>query len=184
MLEGRGVRVWCCDFEADNLDEMYEQLALLGQMVGRSDEANAVVASLRQRVAAVQNRLADIAPADQVTGIWETAGHGYVGADTMAGDIFRRARVINVAGVFVGGSGYPILEWGDVIAKNPQIYVIGDADLGVTVADLKARDGSARIDAVRTGRIFEIPRAISTRPGPRNVDALEQLAKLIYPDRF
>jgi iron complex transport system substrate-binding protein len=49
---------------------------------------------------------------------------------------------------------------------------------------VKARPGWGSISAVKNNRIYAIDPDIVSRPGPRLVDALEALAKLLYPDRF
>ena len=47
-----------------------------------------------------------------------------------------------------------------------------------------ARPGWANIDAVKNGKIFGVDPNIISRPGPRIVDALEQVAKDLYPEKF
>jgi iron complex transport system substrate-binding protein len=49
---------------------------------------------------------------------------------------------------------------------------------------VKARPGWGAIAAVQNNKIFAIDPNIISRPGPRIVDALEQLAKDAYPQRF
>ena len=55
---------------------------------------------------------------------------------------------------------------------------------GTTIDSVKARPGWNAIDAVKNGKIFAVDPDIVSRPGPRIVDALEQLAKDVYPERF
>jgi len=40
------------------------------------------------------------------------------------------------------------------------------------------------MSAVRQGRVRPIDADRANRPGPRVVDALEEIARLLYPDRF
>ncbi|HOJ00883.1 MAG TPA: hypothetical protein PLL88_04635, partial [Anaerolineaceae bacterium] len=49
---------------------------------------------------------------------------------------------------------------------------------------LAARPGWDQVDAVKNNRIYLIDGNISSRPGPRIVDALESIAKSLYPDLF
>jgi iron complex transport system substrate-binding protein len=37
---------------------------------------------------------------------------------------------------------------------------------------------------VRDGRVLVVDEALFSRPGPRSVDAVEQLARFLHPDRF
>ena len=40
------------------------------------------------------------------------------------------------------------------------------------------------IDAVKNGRVVSLNDAYLSRPGPRLIDGLEQMAKLIHPELF
>ena len=43
---------------------------------------------------------------------------------------------------------------------------------------------SASLGAVANNRVYPIDDSLVSRPGPRIVEALEMLAKLLYPDKF
>ena len=67
---------------------------------------------------------------------------------------------------------------------DPDVIVLADEEFGVSIDSVKARPGWANIAAVKNNRIVAIDPDIISRPGPRIVDALEQLGKAIYPERF
>jgi iron complex transport system substrate-binding protein len=71
-----------------------------------------------------------------------------------------------------------------IIAANPQVIVLADEAFGVSIDSVKARPGWSAIDAVKNNKIFAVNADIVSRPGPRIVDALEELAKDVYPERF
>lgn len=74
-----------------------------------------------------------------------------------------------------------------VIARNPEIIILGDSNApfnAQTPAMVKARTGWSQIDAVKKGRIYALDDAFLSRPGPRLVDGLEQMARLIHPELF
>jgi iron complex transport system substrate-binding protein len=62
--------------------------------------------------------------------------------------------------------------------------VLADEAFGVTVDSVKARPGWDAIAAVQNDRVYPIDPDIISRPGPRIVDALEELAHILYPERF
>ena len=47
---------------------------------------------------------------------------------------------------------------------------------------VRARPGWDGIAAVKQNRIYPVDGSVFTRPGPRVVDALDQLVALLYPD--
>ena len=106
-----------------------------------------------------------------------------VADDSLTGDLYRILRVRNIAGDG-GGSARPQLNAATIIASDPTVIVLADEAQGVTVEAASARPGWSAIAAVVNARVYTIDGTIVSRPGPRIVDALEQLAKLLYPTRF
>ena len=67
---------------------------------------------------------------------------------------------------------------------NPAIIILGDAAYGETPEKVAARSGWETLTAVQTGQVFAFDDNLVSRPGPRLVDGLEALAKLLHPDLF
>ena len=81
------------------------------------------------------------------------------------------------------------MEWAqfsteEVIAQDPEIIILGDANYGVTAESVKERPGWGVITAVKAGAIYPIDDTLVSRPGPRIVDGLEELARIIHPELF
>ena len=67
---------------------------------------------------------------------------------------------------------------------NPEIILLGDAAYGMTPEQVAARPGWDAIAAVESGKILVFDDNLISRPGPRLVDALETLARLLHPELF
>lgn len=170
--------------DVKSVDDVFAEITLLGQATGREAAADAVVASLKGRVDAVTAKLTDLPGAQQMSVYHEVDSTFYSISDaTFIGGLYSLLHVKNIAGDG-GGSPYPQLTQEAIIAANPQVIVLADEPFGTTADSVKQRAGWANIDAVRNGNIFAIDPDIASRAGPRIVDALEQLAKDIYPERF
>ncbi len=72
----------------------------------------------------------------------------------------------------------------EIVAQNPDIIILGDANWGVDAAAVKARPGWGAIKAVQEGDIYPIDDNLLSRPGPRLADGLVALAKIINPELF
>jgi iron complex transport system substrate-binding protein len=73
----------------------------------------------------------------------------------------------------------------ELIARDPDLILLGDAIWGgVTVESVKARAGWEALEAVQNGRTYPFDDNLVSRPGPRLVDGLEALARLLHPDLF
>jgi iron complex transport system substrate-binding protein len=64
------------------------------------------------------------------------------------------------------------------VAEPPDVYLVTD-DTGLTPQDVAARPGFAAIRAVAEGRVEVVDGDLVTRPGPRIVEGLELLARLL-----
>jgi iron complex transport system substrate-binding protein len=69
-----------------------------------------------------------------------------------------------------------------LVAADPEVIVLGDANYGVAAADVAARPGWADMAAVKAGAIRPVDDVVVTRPGPRLVEGLRALTLAIHPD--
>jgi len=72
----------------------------------------------------------------------------------------------------------------EIIAQDPEVIVLGDAQYGMTAEMVKERPGWSVITAVKNGAICSIDDILISRPGPRIIDGLEDLATIIHPELF
>jgi iron complex transport system substrate-binding protein len=69
-----------------------------------------------------------------------------------------------------------------LVAADPEVIIMGDAAYGMTAALVKARPGWGTMTAVKTGAIRPANDTLITRPGPRLVEGLHDLALAIHPE--
>ena len=183
-LEDLGLTVYYLG-NPTTLEEMYANLATVGRLTGRDGEAGTLAEALQVRVAEVDRKLATVA--DRPSVFYEidasdpnkpyTAGPG-----TFIDLLISRAGGVNVAAST--GSQYPQLSLEQLVVSNPAIILLGDSAYGVTAEALAARPGWEALAAVQEGKIFPFDDNLISRPGPRLVDGLEQLAMLLHPESF
>jgi hypothetical protein len=107
-----------------------------------------------------------------------------VSPDSFIGDLYNLLKAQNIADAALGD--YPQLSEEAILDADPEVIIVpthGVQD-GSIADGVRARAGWGSIDAVQNDRIYEIDGDIVSRPGPRIVDALEQLAEMLYPERF
>jgi iron complex transport system substrate-binding protein len=85
----------------------------------------------------------------------------------------------------IASSDYAQLSLEQLVAQNPDIIILGSATFGGQTPELvAARPGWGDIKAVKDNAVYTFDDNLVSRPGPRVVDGLEQLAKLIHPELF
>lgn len=182
QLEGLGLTVYYLS-NPKTIEEMYGNLAIVGQLTGR--DTNALTDSLKARVKVVDDLIASTSARPTVFYEIDATDPGkpYTYGPGTFGDLL----ISRAGGSNIGGSlknAYPQISLEQIVASNPSIILLGDSVYGSTPESVKARSGWDSIEAVKSGQIFPIDDNLISRPGPRLVDGLEQLAKLFHPDLF
>ena len=184
QLEDLGLTVYYLK-NPTTLEEMYGSLEIVGQLTGHN--VSDLIDSLEARVQAVDEKVA-LASA-RPTVFYEIdatdAAKPYTyGPGTFGDLLITRAGGENLAAAAGITDPYPQVSLEQVVAADPGFIVLGDSMWGTTPESVKARAGWDVIDAVKNDRIFPFDDNLVSRPGPRLVDGLEQLAKLLHPDLF
>jgi iron complex transport system substrate-binding protein len=180
QLRGLGVPVLLAN-EPDSVEGVFEAITLLGTATGHEHEATALVEEMRGRFDAVAARIADVG--DGPTVFYELSDDLYtVAPETFIGGMLGLLRAQNVAAGAV--SPFPQLSSEAVIAANPDVILLADAEHGPNAESVSSRPGWSGIAAVAEGRIHSIDPDLVNRPGPRIAEGIEVMARLLYPDRF
>lgn len=182
QLEDLGVTVYYLR-NPTTLEEMYTNLENVAKLTG--NDVSELIESLKARVAAVDEKIAPLSfrpavfyeiDATDPNKPW-TYGPG-----TFGDLLIERAGGFNVGNVAF--DPYPQLSLEQIVVANPSVIILGDAMWGVTVESVQERAGWESIAAVQNDAIFPIDDNLISRPGPRLVDGLEALARILHPGVF
>jgi iron complex transport system substrate-binding protein len=182
QLEDLGLTVYYLK-NPTTIEEMYTNLEIVARLTGQ--DAAGLVDALKARVAAVDEKIAPISARPSI--FYEIdasdASKPYTyGPGTFGDLLIERAGGFNVGSEL--SDPYPQISLEQLVVSNPSIIVLGDSMWGITPESVKGRPGWETIEAVKSGDIFPFDDNLVSRPGPRLVDGLEQLAKLLHPWLF
>jgi iron complex transport system substrate-binding protein len=182
-LEDLGITVYYLN-NPHTLEELYVNLEIVAQLTGREAETATLIESLKGRVAAVDEKIAPISSQPSVfyeLDSTDPAKPFTAGKDTFITLLIDRAGGSNIAADL---EGYPQMSLEQIVAADPAIIVLGDSMWGVTPEAVAARPGWENLTAVKNGQVVPFDDNLVSRPGPRLVDGLEELAKLLHPELF
>jgi iron complex transport system substrate-binding protein len=163
--------------EPSSLDDVLAHVELLGDLTGRRARADDVVASLRARIARLEDRPRPASPPRVLVLEWTdppmSGGHWTPGLVELAG-----------ATPLLGnpGANSRVLTWDEIATADPDAIVVGPCgfDLENTEAAIAELDANATwrsLRAVRAGAVHAVDgNAYLNRPGPRLVDTAEIMA--------
>jgi iron complex transport system substrate-binding protein len=175
-----GMRVLLLAEPAD-LAGVLEQIRSLGKLTGHPAEGEKLAGELDQRIRAVQARIASVSQGPLV--FFEVSADLYTAApNTFVGALLTLTKARNIAQGAT--TQFPQLSAEVVISAGPAVILLADAGEtgGQSLDTVKSRPGWANIPAVKNSRVIAVDGNIFSRPGPRVVDALEQLVGILYPD--
>ncbi len=158
-----------------------DQIQLFGRATGHAPEAASVVHGLQERIDGVQRAIADVTTGPK---IYHELDNTYFTAapSSFVGDFYNVLKAQNIA---AGASDdYPQLSAEVIVQRNPDVIILADEAAGESADTVAARPGWDAINAVKNGRICRIDPNIVSQPSTKIADALETLAKCLYPDRF
>lgn len=184
-LEDLGLTVFALP-NPTKLDGMYDNLRTVATLTGHTDETETLITSLKARVKAVEDKLAPISARPLI--FYEIDGTDPKAPWTAGPGSFIET-MIEMAGGSNVGSGlkdqWAQISLEELVKQDPAIIVLGDTVFGGNTPELvKQRAGWDGLTAVKNDKIFPFDDNLMSRPGPRLVDGLEALAKLIHPDLF
>jgi iron complex transport system substrate-binding protein len=165
-----------------NFNDILKNIAHIGQVVNREDEARVAIEGMRkrsQRIVELTNGL----PRPKVFIQIGDAPIVTVGKGSFADDLIRLAGGENIAGK--GEEVYPRFGMEEIIKRSPEVIVISSMNpKGDYQKILQEWNRWKTIPAVRNGRIHLIDSDLIDRPSPRIIDGLEVLAKVLHPEKF
>ena len=171
-----------------NLTGTLLEIRLIGQLIHAEAAANRVVASACSSAStAVKAKVAGAPTVSVYMEVGYVAPTAYVFGGTSFGDeLIRDAGGTNVFGGDSANGGYPSVGEESIIAANPQVIILTeDPAYGGDPSQVYSRDRVVGdLGGAEPAKSTLLNSDESQRAGPRLVDALEQLAKLLHPALF
>ena len=158
--------------------DLVDQLA---RLTGRPEAAAPVVGELRRRVREVAARVVARPRPRVLYVVWPeplvVPGRGAIVSELIE---LAGGRSITAA----SGEGYPRYSVEAAVAQGPEVILLARH---ASPASPIAREQWARfatLPAIRQGRMHDVDGNLLHRYGPRMVDGLERLARLLHPEAF
>ena len=183
-LEDLGLKVYYLANPID-LEGTFSAIQTLATLSGHIPEAEELVKGLGKRVDAVKTALKN--NSTQPVVYYELDATDPAKPYTPGPNTFYTSMIETAGGANFGASLSG--EWVQIglealLSKDPDLILLGDAMWGVTPESVAERPGWGALTAVKEGHVFPFDDNLIVRFGPRQVDGLEALAKILHPEIF
>ena len=168
---------------ADNLDDILKNIKDIGVLVDEEEKGKEVSNSLKAQMNMITDKTDALKPNDKLKSyfeVWETPT--VAGGKSFLHDMIEKAGGINIFGDIY--EDFPTVSHESVINENPDVIFVTAMGRSWYTVDVADRAGYDVIDAVINNRIYECDDDMFTRPGPRIMDALENMTRYLHPTLF
>ncbi len=182
QLREKGIKVLIID--PQTLDEVLSDIALVAVQTDRFEESNMLVSDMENRIKALTSKISSTSEKPSVFYVtWHDPIYT-VGKGTLTNELIEKAGGTNI---FADSEGHLQINLETVVTRNPEI-ILASAGHGAAeespVIWAQTDERLRGIDARLNDKIYQIDADLVTRAGPRAVDGLELIAKLIHPELF
>ena len=176
-LRKHGVRV--AVFHAATFAELFSVIRRVGVLTGSTAQAEAMVRGLEARLAVIDARIS--ATTGRPKALFEVRSPNMLaaGQSGLVDEIIRRAGGVNCV---ADAAKFSRLSEEEVIRLAPEAYLIQRGPMNPAPLPLNERPRLRAIPAAVSGKAWFVDEQKYSRPGPRNVDAVEELAALLHPE--
>ena len=168
--------------DPESFEEIPSRIQTVGRILNRSSSADEVASTMRQRIASIRSKMEPLARV-RVLYVLNSQPLITVGPGSYLDQVIKVAGGSNIASETT--VPYPHLSMEAVLKEDPEIIVfpIGKAE-GISPSEQQQWLRWTSLSAVKQGRLHQIPADVLNRPGPRIVEGLEGLARIIHPEAF
>ena len=169
-----------------SLTGVLDSITLVGKITGQSKEASELVKDLSTRITAIADKTQKLSPAQRPRVFYVTWHDPLMtaGTGTLSNDVISQAGGQNIASDITGDK---TIDLETVINRDPEVIIVS---VGMGTGEdspwqyIKSESRLKNTQALLADRVYKIDGDLIHRPGPRIVEALEQMAQFIHPELF
>jgi len=178
QLHDQNISVFITD--PHDLEGVFRSIEQVSEIFGTTGETKQLIQTLRNRTAAVENAVKSQPPVRLFYQLSAeplyTAGH-----DAFVTDLIRRAGGLSVTADVSGA--WPKYSAESALAAKPDAIILPTGG-SMGAANTTVAEPLRKSPAVTNNRVYKINDDTLVRPGPRAVDGLEEMARVLHPDAF
>lgn len=168
-LEAQNITVFVTN--PKDLNGVLANLKQLGEIFGTEEKTKVLLDDLEKRIAAIDARVKDKAKVKAFVQISKEPLFT-VGKQSFLTEIIERAGGTSVTANVE--TAYPKISKETALALSPDVIILSESP-----DNLEPNDVFKNSPAMKNGKVFKINADILSRPSPRIVDALEQIAEAL-----
>lgn len=167
-----------------SIDGIYGDIEFIAEITGTEKQGTEIIENMKKEVEAIKEIGDKITDKKKVYfEIGSTPSLYSFGKDTFLNEMIQ---IIGAENIFANEDSWISPTPESVIDANPDVILTNVPDIdGVSaVEEIKSREGWDSITAIKEGQVYSIDKNSSSRPSQNVIQALQEMAKAIYPDEY
>lgn len=165
-------------FSPETFEELFSVIQRIGVLSGAEPQAESLVNDMKARLKTIQEKSSALEYKPKV--FFEARYPNLLGAgqESIVNDIIKYAGAENCVRTkkkFARVNEESLITW------NPDFYLIQVGPMNRNPVNLRQRPHYKDLKAVSENTFREVDEQIFSRPGPRSVDAVEELSRIMHP---
>ncbi|MFB4473184.1 ABC transporter substrate-binding protein [Oceanobacillus caeni] len=168
--------------DATNFNQVYDTIQIIGQVTGTEEEAETIITDMKNEFDDIQAKAEEVADKKSVIFEISPAPEIYVGGkNTFMDEILATINADNA----IEEEGWPKVDEETLLGYNPDVIITTYGEYTEDAIDqVKERKGWEDVTAVKEDQVFDVQTDLVSRPGPRLVEGVKEVAKAVYPEIF
>ena len=172
-LERAGLKVLYVETLTQDFTKVADNVRLWGQIVGNPDGAEAVARDFEARVEVIRAAMEQVEAGPRI--FQDVGGFWTPGSGTLVQEVFDLLKLENIA---VEIEGYAQLSPEVIVDKDPAVILSDSPE------SFSGDPAFENVRAVKDGAVHSLSRDALSIAGPRFVEGIEEIFRLVYPDLF
>lgn len=176
-------------FDIDHINDVVPKMRIMGEIVGEPQKAEAFVKEFESRAAALKKRLPKERPRVLIM-VGSSESWSAAKSNSYMGSMAEFLGAVNIAEGPEHRPGYTRMSMERVVERDPDIIIIvkpvrDASDTSKALPGFQKDPLWGGLKAVQNKRVYEVdPYLFFMMPGPRAIEAMEEMATYLYPEVF
>ncbi|WP_045515682.1 ABC transporter substrate-binding protein [Neobacillus niacini] len=182
QLRDAGITVLVIN-EAQNFDQVFDTIAMIGKATGETKKAEELNKGMQGKLAEIKAKAGEIKDKKKVFVEVSPAPEVFTtGKNTFMDEMISMINAENIAN---DQEGWIQMDQEAIIDRNPDVIITTYGFYTENATELVlSRQGWENVNAIKNKQVIDVDSDRVTRPGPRIVEGVEDLAKAVYPEVF
>ncbi len=167
---------------SESIAAIQEDILFISECFGMNEEGEAIVAEMSDRISEISSIGETVTEKKRV--MFEIACLPYIYSFGDGVFLDEMLDLIGAENVFADQEGWISVTEESALAANPDVILTIVNYIEDPIGEILAREGWENVEAVKKQQVYAIDNAASSLPNHHITDALEQMAKAVYPEEY